>query len=368
MTISLQAGWAVTPASGPTGQSECYRAGSRWPSWCHTDSQIGFNCQGWSLAQWVCGGRGTPGVAGLKIEPDEERRDLTHLNGHAQRISLSHPWTHTHRHIKLTQSKSLQGCVWRQRRWRDFTRGLALLSCLPLWLTVSTAMLTAHSLSLTHTRKQTHTHTHRNTIAHPDSLSSSGHDCQSSECAALTSVDRTVCHALSTSVCAVRGLDVSINSPQICLLYMCLTVRGRHYRVPMCSMCFPGHWVEKLDGFNRYSSTPPTFTYFIVSVQTWCVLVCLHAHMHTSQVTCTCTCASTGVCEHLSLQNQLLQSDRGNAERLAISWRWKRWLTSFARVLTHPRTADTSSHTEAGKQSAMETHSLGSCGGEDELL
>lgn len=37
-------------------------------------------------------------------------------------------------------------------------------------------------------------------------------------------------------------------------------------------------------------------------------------------------------------------------------------------VLTHPRTADTSSHTEAGKQSAMETHSLGSCGGEDELL
>lgn len=46
------------------------------------------------------------------------------------------------------------------------------------------------------------------------------------------------------------------------------------------------------------------------------------------------------VCEHLSLQNQLLRSDTGNAERLAISWKWKRRLTSFAQVLTHPRTAD----------------------------
>lgn len=96
VTISLQAGWAVTPASGPTGQSECYRAGSRWPSWCHTDSQIGFNCQGWSLAQWVCGGRGTLWVAGLKIGPDDVCRDLIHLNDHAQRISLSLTWTLRH--------------------------------------------------------------------------------------------------------------------------------------------------------------------------------------------------------------------------------------------------------------------------------
>lgn len=92
VTISPQAGWAVTPASGPTGRSECYRAGSRWPFWCHTDSQIGFNCQGWSLAQWVCGGRGPPWVAGPKIEPDEERCDLTHTDSHAQHIFLTHSW------------------------------------------------------------------------------------------------------------------------------------------------------------------------------------------------------------------------------------------------------------------------------------
>lgn len=91
-------------------------------------------------------------------------------------------------------------------------------------------------------------------------------------------------------------------------------------------------------------------------------------HADRSQVTCTCTCVSVSVCEHLPLHNQLVHSYRGTAERLAIFWKWKRRLTSFAQALTHPRTADTSPHTEAGKQSATETHSLGSCGGEDELL
>ncbi|KAK9536258.1 hypothetical protein VZT92_006058 [Zoarces viviparus] len=73
---------------------------------------------------------------------------------------------------------------------------------------------------------------------------------------------------------------------------------------------------------------------------------------------------STCLCE----KTDRLHSDTGNGEMPAISRKWKRRLTSFAQVLAHPGTVDASSHTEAGKQSAMETHRLGSCGGEDELL
>lgn len=184
VTISLQAGWAVTPASGPTGQSECFRAGSRWPSWCHTDSQSDFNCPGLSLAQWAW-------IAGLKIGPEEEG-DLVYSNDLTRRIPL-------YAAIKRQQSKPLRG---RHRRWWDFTGPLSLslspLSRQPLWLTVSTAALTAHS--------------HSHTPLHMQTRSSPGHDSSlgdSSECAALTSVDSTVCHALSTSVCAVVRLDRS---------------------------------------------------------------------------------------------------------------------------------------------------------------
>lgn len=109
LTISLQAGWAVTPASGPTGQSECYRAGSRWPSWCHTDSQIGFNCYGWSLAQWVCGGWATP---------KNRSRRWKLWSYTLERPCTVHTWT-----LRLTVIKlALEVCMWRQRRCRDYQR------------------------------------------------------------------------------------------------------------------------------------------------------------------------------------------------------------------------------------------------------
>lgn len=206
------------------------------------------------------------------------------------------------------------------------------------------------SASLTHCLHSnadcTHTHTRM------DSLSSPGHDSvpsDSSECAALTSLDSTVCHAVPTSVCAVWEVDCSqISSalqqePSICFMYF--AVRGRHYR-PQLYRFFPGNWVETLHGFNRCSSTP--LTYFSVSML--CALVCPHAHMYMPM-------CLHGVCEHLPLKNRLLQRDTGSGERLVIFLKWNRRLTSFAQVLTHPRTADTSSHTAAGKQSAIETQS-----------
>lgn len=52
-----------------------------------------------------------------------ERPSATHL-------CLTHLHTQTHAGIKLTQWKTLQGYLWRQKRWRDFTRGLFLLSSL----------------------------------------------------------------------------------------------------------------------------------------------------------------------------------------------------------------------------------------------
>lgn len=67
-----------------------------------------------------------------------------------------------------------------------------------------------------------------------------------------------------------------------------------------------------------------------------CVQICPHAHKHISQVTCTWTCTSW-MCVHLFLQTS---SDTGSAERLPIPWKRKGRFTSFAPVLTHPRTAD----------------------------
>lgn len=127
VTISLRAGWAVTPASGPTGRRERYRAGSRWPSWCHTESQIGFNCQGRSLAQWVCGGRGTPWVAGLKIGPDEDHCDLIRSSEHSQHISHT---CGSQTHAGMKQWRSPQGYLWGGGTLAAASVHFALIHCL----------------------------------------------------------------------------------------------------------------------------------------------------------------------------------------------------------------------------------------------
>lgn len=54
--------------------------------------------------------------------------------------------------------------------------------------------------------------------------------------------------------------------------------------------------------------------------------------------------------------------------RLVISLMWWRRLPSFAQVLTHPGTADTSSRADRADRPAAEIQRPGSCGGEDELL
>lgn len=208
----------MTPASGPTGQNECYRAGSRWPSWCHTDSQIGFNCQGWSFAQWVCGGQGTPWVAGLKIGPDEERCDFIHLNDHAQHIFLSHTQTlaHTHGHKtdKIKDSSRLPMKAKEVGRLYHGPLSGFLSASLTHCLHSNADCAHAH----THTLSHAHYHIDLHAPSHI-SLTSPGHDFvprDSSACAALTSVDSTVCHALSMSACAVIKLDCSQIS---CVLY-----------------------------------------------------------------------------------------------------------------------------------------------------
>lgn len=236
VTIPPQAGWAVTPASDSTGQSECYRAGSRWPSWCHTDSQIGFNCQGCWLSQWLCGGQGTPWVAVPKIE---EHCDLTHFIGHAQRIFFSCSRTQGHKTCTIKDSSRLHAAA----KKVDFTQVLSLFL----------------SASLTHClhRKTVYT------LSHKQTLSSLGYDSsQWQSCVWYSDVSGSQCMSRPIFF-PMYSHSTRLLSDQICcavtafsLLYVhAFVVRGRHCRLPMCFIFF---WT--LAGFNKCNYCPPLYS------------------------------------------------------------------------------------------------------------
>lgn len=117
------------------------------------------------------------------------------------------------------------------------------------------------------------THSHKRTHTGCDSVHS-----DSSQDAALTSVDRTLCHALSPSACdCSRMRSAGQYQPSVsCVCTVC--------PVGDLSVLHCGCWLDSTGGAARHSA--------LSLYKMHCALACLHGHIQTNQVTWICPYAS----------------------------------------------------------------------------